>query len=58
MDVTCSVEAGKIVLQIPIYRWINHYPNCIGESDRWNAETIGYHTVRFSPETREIKIDA
>ena len=33
MDVTCSVKDGQIVLKMPIYSWIDHYPNCDGESD-------------------------
>ncbi len=57
MDVTCSVEDGQIVLQMPIYSWIDHYPNCDGESDRWDAKTIGHHTVRFNPETSEITME-
>ena len=58
MDVTCSVEDGQIVLKMPIYSWIDHYPNCDGESDRWDAETIGYHTVRFCVATEEVNVDA
>ena len=57
MDVTCSVEDGQIVLKMPIYSWIDHYPNCDGESDRWTTETIGYHTVRYNLETQEVKVD-
>ncbi len=57
MDVTCSVEDGQIVLKMPIYSWIDHYPNCDGESDRWSTKTIGYHTVRYDLETQEVKVD-
>lgn len=56
MDVTCLVEDGCIVLKMPIYSWIDHYPNCDGESDRWDVETIGYHTVRFDIETGKINL--
>ena len=56
MDVTCSVEDGQIVLKMPIYSWIDHYPNCDGESDRWSTKTIGYHTVRFDIETGKINL--
>ena len=57
MDVTCHVENGQIVLKMPIYRWIDHYPHCDGENDRWDAETIGYHTVRYDLETQEAKVE-
>lgn len=56
MDVTCSRDGGHIVLQMPIYSWTDHYPNCDGESDRWTTETIGFHTVRYSVETGEIAV--
>ena len=58
MDVTCLVENGCIVLKMPIYRWIDHYPHCDGESDRWDGEAIGYHTVRFNPATGEAVIES
>ena len=58
MDITCLVEDGCIVLKMPIYSWIDHYPDCDGESDRWDTETIGYHTVKFNVETGEVKVDA
>ena len=58
MDVTCLVEDGCIVLKMPIYRWIDHYPHCDGESDRWDGEAIGYHTVRFNPATGEAVIES
>ena len=57
MDVTYSVENGQIVLKMPIYRWIDRYPHCDGESDRWDTETIGYHTVRYDLETQEITME-
>ena len=56
MDVTCSVEDGQIVLKMPIYSWIDHYPHCDSESDRWSTKTIGYHTVRFDIETGKINL--
>ena len=57
MDVTCHVENGQIVLKMPIYHWIDHYPHCDGESDRWDTETFGYHTVRYNLETQEVTIN-
>lgn len=57
MDITCSVEDGQIILKMPIYSWIDHYPNCDGESDRWSTETIGYHTVRYVLETGEVYLN-
>ena len=41
-DVCCKVEAGKILVRFPIYCWVDHYPNCDSESDRWSARITGY----------------
>ena len=51
-DVCCSVVGGAIVLDFPIYEWIDNYPHCDGEHDRWDRRTIGYHTLRFDLDTR------
>ena len=41
-DVCCKAEQGKILVQFPIYSWVDHYPDCDGESDRWSARIIDY----------------
>jgi len=46
-DIVCEANNGCIVLRFPIYQWIDNYPHCDGEHDRWDTRVIGYHAVRF-----------
>lgn len=41
MDVLITSTEQEILFQLPEYAWIDHYPNCDGESDRWDAKIIG-----------------
>lgn len=33
---------NKIIVRFPEYSWIDNYPYCDGENDRWDAKIIGY----------------
>ena len=46
-EVICRVEDG-IVLEFPVYEWIDNYPHCDGEHDRWDTKKIGSYTLRFT----------
>ena len=49
MDVLITAAEQEILFQLPEYAWIDHYPNCDGESDRWDAKIIGIRDeVRYS----------
>jgi len=50
-EVILRREEKALVLDFPIYEWIDHYPNCDGEHDRWSTRTVGCHTVVFDPAT-------
>lgn len=41
-DIACKAEDGKLLLRFPEYTWVDHYPDCDGESDRWSARITGY----------------
>ena len=41
MDVLISTTEDEVIFQLPDYEWIDHYPNCDGESDRWDTRIIG-----------------
>jgi len=51
MDVLITTTDDGVLFKLPDYSWIDHYPDCDGESDRWDAKIIGtndeifYHTV-------------
>lgn len=45
--VICVVKGDLIELSFPIYQWIDTYPNCDGEHDRWVTRKIGCEVVEF-----------
>ena len=47
-EACCEVIDNTIVVKFPIYKWIDNYPNCDGEHDRWDTIKIGEHTVEFA----------
>lgn len=55
-DVVCAVETNTIILKFPVVEWIDNYPHCDGEHDRWDCRTIGYHTLKFNTETYKTEV--
>lgn len=47
MHVRCSVSDDSVILGFPVYSWTDNYPHCDGESDRWDADIIGYNDLIF-----------
>ena len=41
MDVLITTTDENVRFQLPEYSWIDHYPHCDGESDRWDAKIVG-----------------
>ncbi len=52
-EVMCGAEENTVILKFPIVEWIDNYPNCDGEHDRWDTVTIGYNTLKFNYKTKE-----
>ncbi len=44
-EVCCCVFDDTLSVKFPIYKWVDNYPNCDGEHDRWDTVKIGEHTV-------------
>lgn len=44
-EVSCQVGNDSITLKFPIYEWIDNYPHCDGEYDRWDTRKIGDKTL-------------
>ena len=42
-----KLDGKSITLSFPVYEWIDNYPNCDGEHDRWSTKTIGYESLTF-----------
>ncbi len=53
-ELSCRIEAGKILLLFPIYQWIDTYPNCDGENDRWVTKRVSAHTLIFDMEQKTV----
>jgi len=53
-EICCKVEDNLITLEFPIYEWIDNYPNCDGEHDRWDTRKVGSHTLKFDFLTNSI----
>ena len=53
-EICCEVIENSIVLKFPIYEWIDNYPNCDGEYDRWDTRIIGYNTLTFDRLTNSV----
>jgi len=54
--VKCMADGDKITFQLPVYDWDDYYPNCDGESDRWNRRTIRWFNIEFDCKTQQIMI--
>jgi len=46
-EVLCCVSGSAISVCFPTVEWIDHYPNCDGEYDRWSKRIVAKHYVRF-----------
>lgn len=45
--VLCGVSEGVLVLKFPVVEWIDNYPHCDGEHDRWDSRVIGYNLLEY-----------
>ena len=56
-DICCGVENGIITMKFPVYNWVDNYPHCDGEYDRWDTTVIGYHVMKFNLSDNSVTID-
>ncbi len=50
-----KLDGKSITLSFPVYEWIDNYPNCDGEHDRWSTKTIGYESLTFDLLEKKVK---
>ena len=55
-EISCHVEENKIQLLFPIYVWIDNYPNCDGEYDRWDTKRVGNHTLTLNLQDHTLTV--
>lgn len=53
-EISCHVEGTTIRLHFPICEWVDYYPNCDGEHDRWGTRMIGSYILTFDRETNTV----
>lgn len=53
-EVTCRVDGKLLKLSFPICQWIDNYPHCDGEYDRWDKKILGFHTLTLDLENGSI----
>ncbi len=46
-DILITTTDDGVHFKLPSYRWIDHYPNCDGESDRWDCVIDGVNDEIF-----------
>lgn len=56
-EICCQADSDKITIQFPIYQWIDNYPHCDGEHDRWDTKKVGAHTMIFDMSAKEINYE-
>ncbi len=44
-EIFCSSNNKLLTIKFPIYEWIDNYPHCDGEHDRWDTKIIDFNTV-------------
>ena len=53
-EVVCEAAETTLTLKFPIVKWIDNYPNCDGENDRWDSVIIGYNTLTYDRKNKTI----
>ncbi|MBQ7415835.1 MAG: hypothetical protein IJW14_02200 [Oscillospiraceae bacterium] len=48
--VLCDVTNDIITVRFPIIKWIDHYPHCDGEYDRWSEVIVDNLYIRYTLE--------
>ena len=55
-NVICDAKDDKVILSFPIVEWIDNYPHCDGEYDRWDTRTVGYYTIEMNLLTNDVSM--
>ena len=56
-NICCKADGDVITLEFPIVKWIDNYPNCDGEYDRWDSVKVGCHILRYNISTNKVELD-
>lgn len=53
-SVVLKADGDVITISFPVCEWIDNYPNCDGEHDRWDSRIIDYLDIRFDIKEQEV----
>ena len=51
--VNLYISENILSMEFPIVKWIDNYPHCDGEHDRWDSVTIGYMVAEYDILTKQ-----
>lgn len=54
-NIYCKCESGKITFWFPIVTYVDNYPHCDGEYDRWSVKYIAYDCLIFDIASRSFE---
>ena len=57
-EVICEIKDGKVLLEFTIYKYVDNYPHCDGEHDRWDEIRIGALPVCYDLEQKTATVNA
>lgn len=55
VEIGLDAGDGFVQLKFPIYEWIDNYPHCDGEHDRWDTKIVGFNPMTLDLSTGSIK---
>ena len=55
-NMECSADGCSVTVYLPIYYWLDSYPHCDGESDRWTRRIERWFRVVFDCKSRTITV--
>ncbi len=55
-EVCCDVKDSRIIMSFPTYTWIDNYPHCDGEHDRWETRKIGEKVLTFDLQNKTVAV--
>ena len=55
-EIRCSSDGKEITIFLPVYGWEDNYPNCDGESDRWDRYISRWFRIVFNCESKEVSV--
>lgn len=55
VEIGLDAGSGFVQLKFPIYEWIDNYPNCDGEHDRWDTRIVGFNPMTLDLSTGSVK---